>query len=249
MKNSTPLQNETIVFTGTLKSEEPLRRVRSLGGRAVSCPLIETKSIHTEQDVAYMKRCMTATWLIFTSQSSVRAFEEKMKMLKIVATDFQGKIAAIGTKTANALEKIGFTVSFIPETFSADVFVKQFRPRKEEQVDVVFLRGTLARSLLRDQLPFTVHEWTVYETVPTDRAFDTLREIIRTERNVTILFASPSAVKQFETFQFPTTFRIGAIGHVTARALRSYGRPVDYMPSTYTLLALVEEIVQAKGSL
>ena len=241
--------NETVIFTGTPKSKEPLLEVEKFGGRAISHPLIEVRSITTPKDEEYMRRAERATWLIFTSQSSVRAFFEKMERFDKRPKDFQGKIAAIGTKTAEALEKIGFTVSFIPEIFSADVFVQQFRPEKEEQVDVVFLRGSLARSILRDHLPFTIKEWTVYETAPTNTHHAALIQDIQRAPHCTVLFASPSAVREFATHIAPTTgwsFSVGAIGHVTKEALQKVGAPVHIMPSTYTLLELVRETAKRK---
>ena len=252
MNSSKPLTDETVLCTGTPKSTEPLKEVERLGGRAISHPLIEVRSITTPEDEQHMARAERATWLIFTSQSSVQAFLEKMERLNKRPEHFQGKIAAIGTKTAAALERIGFKVSLIHEVVSADVFVKQFRPKKEEQVDVVFLRGTLARSILRDHLPFTIKEWTVYETAPTSAHHEALIRDIQNASHCTVLFASPSAVREFATHIAPTTgwqFSVGAIGHVTKEALQKVGAPVHIMPSTYTLLELVRETAKRKEEL
>ena len=74
------------------------------------------------------------------------------------------KIAAIGTRTAAALEKIGFTVQFIPTVFSADVFVKEFKPNENDLRRILFLRGSIAGVTIKEELPFEVDEWTVYKT-------------------------------------------------------------------------------------
>ena len=245
------LDGETVIFTGTPKSNEAPAFVEREGGTVYSYPLIQVRSIHEEDDEIHMKRCEQATWLIFTSQSSVASFREKMERLDRTASHFRGKIAAVGTKTAAALERLGFTVSFIPTIFSADVFVKQFAPTKEEQVDVVFLRGSLARSILRDGLPFTIKEWTIYETVANESSIEPLIETLRHTTDPTVLFASPSAVDVYAAHVTPHVpwerVTVAAIGHVTERALQRKGATVDIVPETYTMIDLVRQVAKTKG--
>lgn len=250
MNKRLPLAGETVIFTGTPKSDEAAELVKAYGGAAVSIPLIEVKEIQKSTDAQKLRHAFKADWLIFTSQSAVAAFREKMKRAGLSAENFTGKVAAVGTKTAAALDRLGFSVSFIPTVFSADVFVKQFKPEEQKNLHVVFLKGSLAGKVIREQLPFHVSEWTVYETTSAVHAADKLVRHIRQCDNVSVLFASPSAVEVFAGRVVPKTswhgFTVCAIGHITERALLKAGAPVHVKPETYTLIDLVHALAKRK---
>ncbi|PIC63830.1 uroporphyrinogen-III synthase [Sporosarcina sp. P13] len=250
MRKALPLLGETVIFTGTPKSKEAADLVKSYGGTPISIPLIEVEEVSKKADLQKLRQAMKADWLIFTSQSAVAAFRAKMQRYDVSSGTFKGKVAAVGTRTAAALDKLGFTVSFIPSVFSADVFVKQFKPKESEKLHVVFLKGSLAGSLIREQLPFHVSEWTVYETKIATSEIDKLIRQITHKDQVSVLFASPSAVEVFSSRIAPKTtwsgFTICAIGHVTERALLKVGAPVHVKPETYTLVELVHALAKGK---
>ncbi|MHA6259355.1 uroporphyrinogen-III synthase [Sporosarcina sp. CAU 1771] len=248
MRNGQSLKDETIIFTGTPKSEDVYEIVAQYGGKPVSLPLIQVAELTESTDKLRLEACPTYDWLIFTSQSAVEAFDAKIKRFGMDPDAIPSNIAAIGTRTAAALEKIGFTVQFIPSVFSADVFVKEFKPTENDLRRLLFLRGSIAGVTIKEELPFEVDEWTVYTTEKATQNVDALKELLRENQKITILFASPSAVKVFSEEIAPTTgwngFKIGAIGHVTERALIEAGASVDVRPDVYTLKDLVLELVK-----
>ncbi|WP_432355799.1 uroporphyrinogen-III synthase [Sporosarcina sp. A2] len=250
MRNKRSLSGETVIFTSTKKSDEPYALVSELGGASVSLPLIRTEERISSQDAERFQQAVRYDWLIFTSQSAVAAFEQKLLRFNRKASEFTSKIAAVGDKTASALERIGFTVSFIPDVFSADVFVQQFNP-EEEALRALFLKGNLAGTLISTELSLTVDDWTVYETLPETTSVERIVELVKTTDSVTVLFASPSAVSVFTEHVAPVIgwsgYTIGAIGHITERALRDVGAPVHVMPETYTLPELVRTLAESKG--
>ncbi|VDG97934.1 uroporphyrinogen-III synthase [Lysinibacillus sphaericus] len=250
MVNNFPLSGETVIFTSTKKSEEPFELVKQLGGTPVSYPLIRTDEQISAEDHERLVQAQSYDWLIFTSQSAVAAFKQKLQRFGLNSTNFRLKVAAVGEKTAHALEKIGFSVNFIPEVFSADVFVQQFNP-EGDSLRALFIKGNLAGTLISTELSLTVDEWTVYETLPEITSADQIIEIVKDQASVSILFASPSAVTVFaESVALEigwTGFTIGAIGHITERALREVGAPVHAMPETYTLPELVRTLAESKG--
>ncbi|MCG3089274.1 uroporphyrinogen-III synthase [Sporosarcina cyprini] len=250
MTDGKPLAGETVIFTGTKKSPEVFDVVERYGGHPIAAPLIRVEEIVEATDESRMRECNQFDWLIFTSQSAVRAFHAKMERFHLSADQFTLNIAAVGTQTAAALERLGFTVGFIPTVFSADTFVQQFRPSGDRKMKVLFLRGSLAGSLIREELPFAVEEWTVYRTESAIESVETIIRLIQTGTSVSVLFASPSAVHVFAENVATAVgwegFTIGAIGHVTEQALLDEGAPVHATPEIYTLMELVNALARRK---
>lgn len=250
MSSKLPLAGETVIFTSTKKSDEPYELVRRLGGEPLSLPLIRTAERQAESDRERLMAAQSYDWLIFTSQSAVSAFGAKLERYGMAAGEFPAKIAAVGEKTAAALRQLGFRVDFIPEVFSADVFVQQFSPAGDA-LHALFLKGNLAGSLLKEELALTVDEWTVYDTLPQIGSTDEIAALLKREKSLSILFASPSAVTVFKDHLAPeigwSGFSIGAIGHITERALADAGASADVMPSVYTLPELVRALAESKG--
>lgn len=252
MSKNGDLQGQTIVFTGQPKSNEAFLEVERLGGKVKTFPLIRIEEI-TQQDETFLSKLHVYDWLIFTSQNAVKAFEHKLSRFDIQVDHVTCKIAAVGSKTARALEKIGFRVLFIPSIFSADEFVRQF-PLVSSKSDVcLFLRGSLAKPTIKEGLKHQVDEWTVYETLPDSNNARELANYLTKHLDVFVAFASPSAVDVFAREVAPLTswktIKIAAIGHITANALKKYDAPVHVQPSTYTWLALIQEIAKWKDDL
>lgn len=246
------LRGQTIVFTGQPKSSEAFLEVERLGGKVEAFPLIRTQEL-TDQDDIFMSTLSSYDWLIFTSQNAVSAFEQKLNRHKVAANTLSCKIAAVGKNTARALEKIGFQVSFTPTTYSADEFVQQF-PQVSNQSDCcLFLRGSLAKATIKAGLSQQVVEWTVYETLFDIDNATHLSTYIAQHPNVFVAFASPSSVNIYATEIAREVgwnqIKIAAIGHVTAAALLNHGAPVHVQATTYTWLALVQEIASWKDDL
>lgn len=250
MKGSEPLNGQTVVFTGTPKSQDVFELVKEYGGVPISLPLIQVSELVEATDKLRLDACATYDWLIFTSQSAVEAFKKKIQRNDFSVDLIPANIAAIGTRTAAALEEIGFSVQFIPTVFSADVFVKEFQPIENDLRRLLFLRGTIAGPTISEELPFEVDEWTIYQTEKVVENVGKLSELLQSEKDVAVLFASPSAVEIFAEEVVAHTgwegFTIGAIGHVTERALIKEGASVDVRPNTYTLKDLVEKLANRK---
>ncbi|MFJ5789577.1 uroporphyrinogen-III synthase [Lysinibacillus sp. NPDC093197] len=250
MQNSLPLQGKTIVLTGTSKTATVIEDISSLGGQAVFAPLIETCEIIDINDGVHLECARQFNWLIFTSQNAVDAFAKKMDRSHLRASHFQGKIASIGTKTTEALEKLGFQVSFMPSVFSADVFVKEFPIIAGDNPTCLFIRGEKAKKTLKEGLPFKLKEWTVYETIERHDQKQVIIDCIQEHADVTVIFASPSAVDVYAmdvaSIVGWETVRVAAIGHITEAAILNHGAAVDIKPSVYTMQAVIEELTKVE---
>jgi len=144
-----PLEGKTVVVTGSTKTTAVLFEIEQLGGEAVFYPLIETTENIERDDLLKLHQARHFDWLIFTSQNAVEAFCEKLKRHQLKPSDFGGKIAAVGSKTAALLKENHFNVSFMPTVFSADVFVKEFPQAAGDHPSCMFLRGSKAKDTLK----------------------------------------------------------------------------------------------------
>ncbi|MGE7693068.1 uroporphyrinogen-III synthase [Lysinibacillus sp. NPDC094177] len=248
MPSNLPLEGKTIILTGTSKTTTIIDDITALGGQAVIAPLIETCEIIAKNDDVHLEFARQFEWLIFTSQNAVEAFASKMQRFNVGVGHFPGKIASIGTKTTAALEKLGFHVSFMPSIFSADVFVQEFPSVAGSNPRCLFIRGGKAKKTLKEGLPFKLKEWTVYETIERHDQKQLIFECIRENNDVTVIFASPSAVdvyaKDVASVIGWEAVRVAAIGHITEAAIVNHGAIVDVMPSVYTMQAVMEEITK-----
>ena len=249
MSNKADLQGRTIVFTGQPKSNDALLEVERLGGESKVFPLIRTQEI-TSQDDSFIAKLGTYDWLIFTSQNAVSAFVQKLWRHDVRMEAIQCKVAAVGSKTADALRSAGLKVVFTPTTYSADVFVQQFPQALKPSETCLFIKGTLAKATITNGISQHVEDWTVYETLPNVENAKELSSYIQQQANAIIAFASPSAVDVFAREVAPIIswdkLKTAAIGHVTAAALEKNGAKVHVQPETYTWLALVQQIAKWK---
>ena len=250
MLNNLPLQGKTIILTGTSKTATVGDDISALGGQAVFAPLIETCEIIDRNDDVQLEFARQFNWLIFTSQNAVDAFASKMNRCHLSASHFQGNIASIGTKTTAALEKLGFQVSFMPSIFSADVFVKEFPIVAGHNPTCLFIRGEKAKKTLKEGLPFKLNEWTVYETIERHDQKQVIIDCIQQHSDVTVIFASPSAVDVYAMDVASVVgwkaVRVAVIGHITEAAIVNHGATVDIMPSIYTMQAVIEELTKVE---
>ena len=132
----------------------------------------------------------------------------------------------------------------MPTTYSADVLVKEFHLKEQEQA--LFVRGSIAKSTIRDALG--ADEWTVYETKESNNYTSALEQCIVSSPEPIVIFASPSAVEVYAKEIVPITdwsfVKVASIGHVTTATLAKYG--VTFCTTkTYTMQAVIEQLVSS----
>ena len=251
MSNKTPLLGENVIFTGILRSTEASDLVERLGGNAVIAPMIATKEIVSSHDLDLLKKCNLYDWLIFTSQSSVKAFHSKMVKYQLDASFFTAKIAVVGTKTANSIESLGFSVGFTPSIFSADIFVQEFPEVVLSTDRCLFVKGSLAKDTISDGLDNELDEWTIYETVELEENKENVKNLLKSGKKCSIIFTSPSTAEVYHrsigaSFGYNHS-TVCAIGHITKNFLESMNVTVQVMPEIYTLKDVIVKLAEWKG--
>lgn len=243
--SSNRLREKTIVLTGTHKTLSIKKLIEENGGECAVFPLIEAKELESSEDAVQLAELNGYDWLIFTSQNAVQVFIDKCQRAKIDVRNLTCSIASVGTQTTALLERYGLKVDFMPSTFSADVFVKEFPQVAQETERKLFIRGSLAKPTIRNGIA-NVTEWTVYETCANHASAGPLAELLKKKQAI-VIFASPSAVQAFHEKVAPIVgwqqISAAAIGHITAEALRGLGVDVYVQPATYTMRAVIEEII------
>lgn len=249
MKHNSRLLGERIVLTGTSITKKAQSKIEALGGQAIHLPLIEVAEIQNVEDEQLLHQSQNMEWLIFTSQNAVHAFANKLQKYHLSSDQWRTKIAAVGSKTAEALEELGFSIHFMPTTFSADCMVIEFNEILRSMDRCMFMKGSMAKDTLKDGLHCQLTIWTIYETVVCTKYLEEMREFLSKER-CTVVFASPSAVDTFAQYLLPSInwnrLQIAAIGHVTEAKLKEYGASNIIQPSVYTMESVIDEIAIRK---
>lgn len=167
----------------------------------------------------------------------------------------EGRIAAIGPKTAEALEERGITVDCIPETYTSDGMVSALAD------DVDGARVELARSDHgSDALPrgledagAYVHETVLYRLIRPDEAGRSVEAVIDGDVDA-LAFSSSLTVVNFlacaEDLSLSDalgtaldTIAVGVIGPPTAQTASKAGIEVDVVASEATFDTLVHELM------
>ncbi|HEY4532236.1 MAG TPA: uroporphyrinogen-III synthase [Kurthia sp.] len=249
MKPNQRLLGERIVLTGTSITKKAQSKIEALGGQAIHLPLIEVAEIQSTEDEQLLQQSQNKDWLIFTSQNAVHAFANKLQKYHLSSDQWRTKIAAVGSKTAEALEELGFSIHFMPTTFSADCMVIEFNEILHTSDQCMFMKGSMAKDTLKDGLHCHLAIWTIYETVICTRYVEEMKTLLSNER-CTVVFASPSAVDTFAQYILPSinwnTLQVAAIGHITEARLSEYGARNIIQPSVYTMESVIDEIAIRK---
>ncbi|MER1999330.1 MAG: uroporphyrinogen-III synthase [Lysinibacillus sp.] len=236
------LFGKTVILTGSSVVKSAIQLIEQHGGRAVHFPLIKIAETVSSADYARLQRIVGYDWLIFTSQNAVESFLAKCTRHKY-EVPVTIKIAAVGEKTAQLLNKAGLTVHFMPTIYSADVFVREFQLAPGERA--LFLRGSMAKSTIREGTG--ADEWTVYETQPCLEHITALDGCIVSSKEPIVVFASPSAVDVYAA-EIASNIdwhyvKVASIGHITTAALQKYGVTPYIQPTIYTIQAVIEQLI------
>lgn len=245
-----PLHQRHIVVTrASAQAHELVEALRSSGARVTSLPCIRIEpapgAVTAIRDALTQRAC---NWLFFTSAN---AATELGKWRRQLAPVLPSSVAAIGSKTAEAVRAAGFAVHFEAKPGTAADFVAQFidaghKARRifypasanaDERLETLLARHGIA--LIRVDLYRTVAAVQTAEVEP----------LVQKPPDA-IVFYSPSAVQAFfaalpegaEAKLAPTLF--AAIGPTTRAALERVGARcivAPEQPATEGLVALLAQ--------
>lgn len=259
-----------LVTRERMEGFEPLEE---LGAEILEFPTIEIVPPESFGEIdASIDRIASYDWIIFTSRNGVKYFFRRFLERERDIRELKGvKICAIGTKTAQEVNKYGIRVDLVPEEFRAEGLIEAFsQMRLGDDGDFVkgasppddlqtlkglrFLlpRAEKAREIFPDkirELGGEIDVPTVYRTVKPESRGKRIRRFLREGKISIATFTSAATFHNFreimgeEADEYLKDVPIAAIGPVTAKAIEKAGFRVQIMPKEATVEAMVEEII------
>jgi len=210
--------------------------------------LAPTIAIGAPDDEAAAAQAVAAlreyAWVVFTSQNGVAAFFDLLTAAGKDARAFgEGRVAAIGPKTAGALAARGLRVDFVPTVFVNEAVAEGLLARTAPGERILLFRAQEARDVLPQALRAagrTVDVVAGYRT----RFVDDPALRSKVERADVVTFASSSAVQGFvynlaDAPQLLNRKVVATIGPITAKTALALGIRVDAIPDEYTIEGLL----------
>ncbi len=250
-----PLGNLTILVTRDEDTDGPLSRaLRAQGADPLCMPLVQHLPPSDAMPLVGAASSIDEfDWLVFTSARGVDAFADAIEARGRQFSAVTTPIACVGGATARRVSERGASAQLIPDEASGAALVAAFAAVCElSGKSVLFPRSEQARPTVSEglaRLGASVTDPVAYRTVPHPAAGSIVTEL-RAGRVHGILFTSASAAEALAgilaepDFQLLKSLTIGAIGEVTAAALREHGINTNFIPPESSFESLVEALVK-----
>jgi uroporphyrinogen III methyltransferase / synthase len=230
-------------------------RLRSYGSVPEEVPTISVEPPRNPQQMDKAIRGLVEgryEWVAFTSVNAVRAVREKFDEYGLDARAFSGlKIAAVGEKTAAAMEAWGLRADLVPSgEQSARGLLDDWPPYDDllDPINRVFLpradiaTETLVAGLL--DLGWEVDDVTAYRTVRATPPPAPTREAIKTGKFDAVVFTSSSTVRNLVGIAGKphASTVIAVIGPATAKTAEEHGLRVDVLAPSPSVEVLADAL-------
>lgn len=224
------------------------RLLEAQGAHPVAFPTIDIKpAAETDLVRSTLQKLHSFDWLILTSVNAVKVLGDHITNAEMPRSL---KLAAVGPKTANALQRRGWKVDFVPDKHVAEAILPGLGNISGQ--NVLLTRGDLSRPDLLDGIRAgggQVIDLVVYRTLPASLAEDGLQQIRRGTDVLT--FTSSSAVNNFVALMhlahldpgnLPGSPIYAHIGPVTASTAEDYKLPTDVVAEIHTLEGMIDSL-------
>ncbi|WP_211272765.1 uroporphyrinogen-III synthase [Corynebacterium phocae] len=227
---------------------------------------VPTISVEPPRNPAQMDRAIKGIvegrykWIVFTSVNAVEAVFEKIFKLGLDARDFAGvHLAAVGTKTADALRAQGMKPELMPEPHrqNSQGLVEAF-PNFVEDIDavsgVLLPRADIAGESLPaglSRLGWEVDDVVAYRTVRAAPPSAEVRDMIKSGGFDAVAFTSASTVRNLVGIAGKPHTRtiIACIGPATRAAAEELGLRVDTVPEVADVPSLIDALAEHVAAL
>ncbi|MEB3100397.1 uroporphyrinogen-III synthase [Ferviditalea candida] len=241
------------------QADELSRLIEERGGEPVVFPMIQTRFPTNPETVRKLDQALasleTFDWVIFTSANGVDFFFARLTELGIdIRSMRKAKLAAVGRKTAQALNGRGLAAEIVPEKFQAEDLLDAMLPGLSAGQKVLLPKADIARDYLpraMRALGLEVIEVVAYETVAADENADELIELLRNRMIHIATFTSSSTVRNFWSLlndkgenpaELLRGVEIACIGPKTLETAEELGLTVTRLAKEATVASLVDAI-------
>lgn len=243
---------KVLVTRPRAQSEAFADALRVAGFEPVFFPVIEIRPIENNAAlVQALKNLYFYDWVVFTSVNGVEVVFDHLR--NVTATPRRGqknispRIAAIGPKTAEALQLRGINPDFIPDEYVAESILPALGDVRGKWV--LLPRAEIARKALPEAIADAggiAHEIAVYQTLPVQPDMHALAALKSGVDWIT--FTSPSTVQNFvqilrrhelDPFNLTGNPMVACIGPITERTARDEGFEVDLVAEKFTTNGLI----------
>lgn len=256
--DNTPLFGKRVLITRP--AHQAHQFAAALLARGIEPILASTISIGPPDDIAAAHYAIdslaTYKWVVFTSQSGVDAFFERLASLDADTRYLGGiKVAAIGSKTAERLREHGVRADLVPQAFVSEEVGRAFIEASRDGDRVLIFRAQEARDVLPQMLEDAgrkPHVVAAYKT-----RFENDPDFAAKVRRADVLtFTSASTVKGYaEMLGGPLAAQqaargklVACIGPITADAVVEIGLHVDVVADVFTTDGLLDALCSALHS-
>ncbi|HIJ59270.1 MAG TPA: uroporphyrinogen-III C-methyltransferase [Nitrospirae bacterium] len=195
-------------------------------------------------------------WLVFTSVKGFSFFFERLIYKGKDIRDLKGiKLCAVGSKTAESINKMGLRVDLMPSEFNSEGLLQSFLATHKNLKGIRFLlpRPDNARELFPKMMRekgAIIDTPIAYRVIKPERHGKRLLRFLKEGRITIATFTSAATFNNFieilgqEALDFLKTLTIASIGPVTTKAIEKKGLKVSIQPKEATIKAMSREIIK-----
>ena len=218
--------------------------LRVAGFEPIYFPVIEIRSV---EDNSRLDQALVQIdkydWVVFTSVNGVEVVFARLEKYSSLP-----RVAAIGPKTAEALQARGVTPDFVPDEYVAEAILPGLGDLQGKCV--LLPRAEIARKALPEAILSAggiAHEIAVYKTLPAQSDADGLAALKSGVDVITL--TSPSTVQNFvaiinqnglDPLKLPNNPLFACIGPITEQAAREEGLSNLVVAKEYTTEGLIQ---------
>ncbi|WP_426455135.1 uroporphyrinogen-III C-methyltransferase [Paenibacillus sp. S-38] len=258
-----PLFGRRILVTrARSQSSELSAQIDELGGEAVEFPVIRTQPSSKPEAQAARDEALRSLggfdWIFFTSVNGVESFFQRLRELKVdIRSMGSARIAAVGPKTAAALEERGLVALTVPAEFQGSALLEALEGELKPGQQVLLPTADIAREELPEGLRakgLQVRKIDIYETVLETEGGAEVLELLRQKAIHIVTFTSSSTVTNLiralqevgesEPLGLLRGCKIACIGPMTAQTAEEAGLQVDHIAKEATVASLVASLYE-----
>lgn len=240
------LQSQSVLVTREKSDATKFAsEIKKYGGRPIIMPLLQIDCLTSENRKQSQLTDINYEWIFFTSKNGVNCFLKKLENEKLLQNK-EVKIAAVGSKTADALMTLGYQVDFIPSQFNAEVMASEFLAKYPGLGRTLFVRGVLASTILIDAFTRAKRQfdcYEVYDTLVNLPIKNELHHVLHNQSIDVLTFASPSTVNAFlNLVEKPEMFfstPAVCIGTTTEKRAKEVGFVKTIVPNEFTTNGMI----------